>query len=185
MISRLDLARQLFNYNPNTTPHETLEAVRIEMASAFDKIDVLHGRMETVNHDAIYKYYCEFFFEERPIQRKTPQRIVLEPEFEGETKRHLPRRQLESGEFIESQGDVFVFGFALREKQHQYAEHIKSDVAGLILAEMEIEEAIARGEELVLRWEQWRILNSCWTRLSQRTKLESAYDKVDWRTEGF
>jgi hypothetical protein len=46
MTSRLNLARLIFGYDPNTSPQKALASVRGQLQSAFREVDELHARLK-------------------------------------------------------------------------------------------------------------------------------------------
>lgn len=196
MISRLEVARNLFGYDPETSPHQTLDKIRNQLQSAYESIDDLHARLETIDPESVYHHQAERYFRRWPIQRRTKRFVVLEPEFPGDKCKHISRQRLEAGEFVESHR---IFIFALGSTLHRYLTEITSrelsQVAGLVLEEMEIMEAISRNDELILAEEEWRAFHQEWEQLAIWDRMRQNTDSqqegslilatVDWKTEGF
>lgn len=187
MTPRLKLAKLIFGYDPNTSPHKALASVRSQLQSAFRQVDELHTRMKIIAPEEVYECQGAYFFRRRPIQNRTRRYIVLEPDYEGDTRKHLPRQQIEGGEIVNPhEGDYYALGSTLRDHLNEEVGHIKSEIVGLVLSEMEIKDAIARNDEVILTPEDWRTFDRCWEDYGEPTpETPPALVKVDWKSEGF
>ena len=192
MISRLELARNLFGYDPDTSPQNALNEVQHELKLAYERIDDLHARLETIDPECVYHHQAERYFRHWPIQRRTKRFVVLEPEFAGDKCKHISRQRLEAGDFVESHRIfVFVLGSTLHRHLTEMASREMSDVCGLVLSEMEILDAIDRNDELILTEEDWRTFNreweqlGIWDQISRNSVPRQDFAKVDWKSEGF
>lgn len=189
MISRLEIARMLFGYDPETTPQQELQQAKADFRSAIARCDFIKQQLADFVDEAIYEVDCENeVFIRRDIHKITPKRIVLDPRFEGDKRQYLPRQSMEAGNRIfRGRGlrqPSFASGATVRESYEPLLERANQQAFEWLLRIAEIEQAI-EDDEIALDPESMRTIEIFWTDLNGRQKVTQAAKIHDWIEEGF
>ncbi|QDT48900.1 hypothetical protein Pan258_29470 [Symmachiella dynata] len=188
-MTRLDYARQLFDYDAAITPQRELEHAKRWLREAEIRHRLDQQALDDLDDNTVYEWsydsssQCHFAIK-REIAKRTPKQIRLAPKHTGDKQTYLPRQPLEAGELVVHGNGWwlpdFVFGWVIRPALIEQYGASSAKVEEFRVDVRRIENAIA-SHELVLNQHQSGLVDL----FMQIGEAETVRKPVDWKMEGF
>ena len=186
MISLLEIASELFGYDPDTTPQLRLEDARMQLRTALAELRCIQRKLAELSDDSVYDCSTEWPIK-RTIHKITPKKIILEPRFRGDKREHLPRQALEDGNRVKPRtwpSPSFAFGHVLRAEHESQLSEARKMVHDCCEKIRQLQRAMDNGEHIRIARELRRLEND-WQNTMQQSQKPKSESRFDWKTEGF
>jgi len=189
-MTRLEFARLLLDYDPETTPQRELDEANRSVREVEIQNRLDQRAIDELDDTAVYEWSYDNESQchratKREIAKRTPKQIRIAPKYAGERQTYLPRQPLDAGEFVRhGKGwwrSDFVFGRMIRPKlkeQHVASAMRLQECRGEV---RRIEHAIAN-HDIVVGHQQMEL----WEMFIQREPPQrETIIPVNWKEEGF